>query len=130
MKLSAFPRGRAMPPRQRQQGLSILLFMLIAVAVVAVGGAALKILPTFLEYRAVQGAIDKIVKETVEPGEVSRSFNRMAQVDDIKSIVGDDLIVEKDGAGGKISFAYEKRVPLFGPVNILMDYRGSASVAR
>ncbi|MEZ5742042.1 MAG: DUF4845 domain-containing protein [Burkholderiaceae bacterium] len=130
MKLSAFSRGRATAPRKRQQGLSILLFMLIAVAVVTLGGATLKILPTFLEYRAVQGAIDKIIKETTDPAEVSRSFNKMAQIDDIKSIVGDDLVVEKEGEGGKISFAYEKRVPLFGPVNILMDYRGSASVAR
>ena len=29
-----------------------------------------------------------------------------------------------------VSIAYEKRIPLAGPVNILMDYRGSAMAAR
>ena len=38
-----------------------------------------------------------------------------------------DLVIEKRQDGQTvISFQYEKRIPLFGPASLVIDYRGSA----
>ena len=50
------PQGAA--PRQRQRGISLLFLLFIGVLLVIVGGAALKLTPTFIEYRKIQAAID------------------------------------------------------------------------
>jgi hypothetical protein len=47
-------------------------------------------------------------------------------VDDIVSITPKDLDIERVGDTVKISFRYEKRVPLFGPASLLLDYHASA----
>ena len=38
---------------------------------------------------------------------------------------GSDLVVSKDSGRTEIGFAYEKRIPLFGNVSLLIDYAGT-----
>jgi len=112
---------------RRQRGLSLIgliLFGIIAVMLVVVG---MRVLPTVLEYTAIKRAIGKIATAgTTNTLEIQKSFDRIAAVDDIASINGKDLLIQRDGGRVVISFQYEKRIPLFGPASLLLDYRGSA----
>ena len=49
-----------------------------------------------------------------------------AAVDDITSISGRDLIVEKIDGATVVSFSYEKRIELAGPVSLVIQYNGSS----
>jgi len=42
-------------------------------------------------------------------------------------VSGRDLLIERDGQQLNISFSYEKRVPLFGPATLLIQYEGSTA---
>ncbi len=55
------------------------------------------------------------------------SAYRFAQIDDISSITGKDLIMDKKDQGAAISFSYDKKIPLAGPASILLEFRGSSS---
>lgn len=120
----------AATPPARQKGMSIWLVLVMGALLFIVGGAALRVLPTFLEYRSVLSALDQAVKAGTEPREIQKAFERAATIENITSITGADLIIDKTSEGVVASFAYERRVPLAGPVNILMDYRGSAKAPR
>lgn len=113
---------------RRERGLSLIgliLFGIVAVMLVVVG---MRVLPTALEYVAIKRAIARVVSSgEVSAAEVQRSFDRIAAVDDIVSIKGKDLKIERDGSKLTVSFRYEKRVPLYGPASLLLDYQGSAS---
>jgi len=113
---------------RRERGLSLIgliLFGIVAVMLVVVG---MRVLPTALEYVAVKRAISRVVTSGgVSAAEIQRSFDRIAAVDDIVSIKGKDLKIERDGSNLTVSFRYEKRVPLYGPASLLLDYQGSAS---
>lgn len=113
---------------RRERGLSLIgliLFGIVAVMLVVVG---MRVLPTALEYVAIKRAIARVVTSgEVSAAEVQRSFDRIAAVDDIVSIKGKDLKIERDGQKLTVSFRYEKRVPLYGPASLLLDYQGSAS---
>lgn len=115
---------------RRERGLSLIgliLFGIVAVMLVVVG---MRVLPTALEYVAIKRAIARVVTSgDVSAADVQRSFDRIAAVDDIVSIKGKDLKIERDGTNLTVSFRYEKRVPLYGPASLLLDYQGSASNA-
>ena len=114
--------------KQRQQGISLVgLIVLLAVGgFVAV--LALKIVPTYTEYRAIQNAIvsGKAGGGTVL--QMQKAFDASATVGYISAINGKDLIISRGENGEtEISFAYEKKIPLIGPASLLLEYEGSTA---
>ena len=112
--------------RHRQRGLSLigLLFYGMVIGMVAVVG--MKVFPTYMEFLAIQRAVDKSAIGNTTPVDVQKAFDRYAAIDDIASITGKDLDVVKNGDKVVVSFGYEKRIPLVGPASLLLDYKGSS----
>ena len=114
--------------RRRQRGLSLIGLLVVGALIVFGALLAMKVVPSALEYNAIRSAITKVASAggtTVRDYQVA--FDRYAAVDDITSITGKDLVIEKRQDGlTVISFQYEKRIPLFGPASLVIDYRGSA----
>lgn len=122
----AFP-GAA---RRRQTGLSLIGLLLAAVVIVAVALVAMRVVPSALEYRAIVSAVNKVGNAGANtPRDVQVAFDRFAAIDDITSIGGKDLLVERQPDGTmSVSFQYEKRIPLYGPASLVIDYQGSNRV--
>jgi len=116
--------------RRRQTGLSLLGLLLASALIVVVALVVLRVVPSALEYRAIVSAVNKIGDSGVTtPRDVQVAFDRYAAIDDIKSIGGKDLMVERQPDGTmSVSFQYEKRIPLYGPASLLIDYQGSNRV--
>jgi hypothetical protein len=99
----------------------------IVIVIVAIGG--LKIAPAYIEYFKVKKAIVAIAqgnsKGTV--AEVRRAFDLRAGIDDIDVIGGKDLEVTKEGSDVVVSFAYPKRISLFGNINVVIDFAASSN---
>jgi len=112
---------------RRQRGLSligVLLFGVIAVVLVTLG---MRVMPSALEFSSIKRTVNQIASSgTTGTTEIQRAFDRQAAIDDIVSIGGKDLIVDRDGQQVTISFSYEKRVPLYGPASLLIHYEGSS----
>lgn len=111
----------------RQQGVTLvgLIFMLAIVAGIALLG--LKIVPTVTEYMAVNKAIGKAKADGDTPAAIRNSFDKQADVAYITSITGKDLEVYNGGNGFEVSFAYDKKIPLFGPASLLIEYAGTTA---
>ncbi|MCZ2498310.1 DUF4845 domain-containing protein [Xylophilus sp. Kf1] len=120
------PHSATFPARQRGLGFLGLLFLIIVI-----GGATLltmRIVPSAIEYQSVLKAVERS-KSAASPAAVRAAFDRAAQIDDITSISGKDLDIEpniNNAPGFKVSFAYRKELPLFGPAALLLNYTGSA----
>lgn len=114
--------------RRRQRGLSLIGLLIVGALIVFGALLAMKVVPSALEYNAIRSAVNKVASAggtTVRDYQVA--FDRFAAVDDITSITGKDLVIEKRQDGHTvISFQYEKRIPLFGPASLVIDYQGSA----
>lgn len=116
--------------RHRQAGLSLLGLLLTSAVIVVVVLVGLRVVPSALEYRAIVSAVNKAGNSGANsPRDVQVAFDRYAAIDDIKSIGGKDLLVERQPDGTmSVSFQYEKRIPLYGPASLLIDYQGSNQV--
>ena len=99
----------------------------IIIVFVAIGG--LKIAPAYIEYFTVKKAIVGVAQTTGKGtvGEVRQAFDRRAQIDDIDVIAGKDLEITKEGNDIVISFAYPKRIPLFGNVSVVIEFAASSN---
>ena len=110
--------------KSRVAGVSLmgLIFILAVLAVVAVFG--MKIIPSFLEFRAAKNAIIAIAREKPNgpPSEIRRLFENRANIDGIESLKPDQLEIGK----GTIAFAYRKEVPLFANVGVYIDFAANS----
>lgn len=113
--------------KQRGVALTGLLFWGIVLILVAVLG--MKVTPTYIEYyKILKDAKATVAKAGPDStvSDVRKSFDKFAEVDalDFRS---SQLDISKDGGRIVIEFAYEKRIPLFWNVTLLIDYKGSTA---
>ena len=116
--------------RNQQSGVSLLGLIAGLFIVIVLALFAMKVVPSFLEYRAAKNIIEQVAKQVQSPTEVRRAFESRAVIDDIKSIKAADLDVQREGNQIVIAFAYEKRIPLFGPVSLIIDYAADSRGAQ
>ena len=114
---------------RNQRGVSLMGLMMICVVLVLGAVLGMKLAPSYIEYSSVKKAVVGIGAEMRggSVADVRKAFDKRAQVDSIAVITGADLDVSKDGSDLVISFAYPKKVPLFGNVSILIDFAGSSA---
>lgn len=115
------------PPRSRQRGLSfigVIFIGLIAVAAFAIGGQSV---PVFIEYFAIKKAATKAAREGSTVPEIRASFDRAAQIDDIKSIAGSDLEVTKRNDKIVVSYSYSREIHLAGPAYLVYRFQDSTN---
>ncbi|WP_395007980.1 DUF4845 domain-containing protein [Undibacterium sp.] len=115
-------------PVKKHRGMSLvgLIFVLGILAVLVV--LASKVAPTVIEYMSIKKAINSV--KTTSSGsakEIQVAFNKQADVGYITSVSGNDLIIEKTDTGLEISFFYTKKIPLFGPASLLLEYEGTTA---
>jgi hypothetical protein len=109
--------------RSRQQGLSFLGLLVVGSLLAMAGVIGAQIVPTAIEYQAVQKAASK-AREGSTVAEVRSLFDKAAAVDNISSISGKDIEVSKEGDKIIVSFAYQREIHLVGPAYLTLKYAG------
>ena len=113
------------PPR-RQRGLTLFGLLFWAIVVGAVAYLVLRVFPTVNEYLTIKRTIEKVAAANpTTVAEVRAAFERQKDIEySISSIGGKDLEVTKENDKIVIGFAYDKEIPIYGPVFLLIKYEG------
>jgi hypothetical protein len=119
-------------PRAAQRGLTLFGLLFWALAIGFVGYLLVRVLPTVNEYLTIQRAINKIADEQpATVAEARNSFDRQKDLEySISAISGKDLEVTKENDRVVLAFAYDKEIPVMGPVYILIKYEGRSKPGR
>jgi Domain of unknown function (DUF4845) len=109
-----------------QRGVTMIGLLFWAVIVGFIGYLAVRTLPTVNEYMTIQKAVDRIAAAPpATVGEIRAAFDRQREIEySIVSITSKDLAITKENDKVVISYAYEKEVPIAGPVFLLLKYQG------
>ena len=104
-----------------------MLIVGIIIVFVVIGGV--KIAPAYIEYFTVKKAITAIAQSNSKAtvAEVRYAFQLRSAIDNIDVIGAKDLDITKEGNEVVISIAYPKRIPLFGNVNVVIDFAASSN---
>lgn len=116
----------ARSPRAHQRGVTLFGLMFWALFFGFVGYILVRTLPTVNEYLTIQRTVEKVAAgNPTTVNEVRNAFDRQKEIEySISSIGSKDLQITKENDKVVISYAYNKEVPLFGPVYILLKYEG------
>ena len=119
---------RPAPRRGRQQQRGVTLFGLMFWSLLIGFGAYLviRVFPTVNEYLTIQSAVEKIANaQPATVAEARQSFDKQKDLEySIVSITGKDLSITKENDKVVIGFAYDKLIPIYGSVFILIKYEG------
>lgn len=115
--------------KNSQRGLSLTSLMMWGFAIVMVSLLAMKLVPSTIEYFKLKKIIHSTVAQSntsASVADVRRTFSKFTQVDHLE-FKPEDLDITKENNQIVISFQYEKRIPLFWNVSLLIDYAASTS---
>jgi lipopolysaccharide export LptBFGC system permease protein LptF len=112
--------------KSKQRGATFfgMLFMAAVIGLLFIIGA--KVVPTVIEYQAILKAANS-AKTGTTVAEIRSTFDKTQTTGYFESISGKDLVIEKFGDKNVISFAYQKEIPLAGPVYLLLKYEGKTN---
>ena len=111
---------------RRQSGVTLIGLLFWAVLISSVALLAMKVFPAVSEYRTILTMVNKISESggSTVP-EIRAAFERAASVEyGVTSITAKDLDVTKEDEEVVIRFAYDKEIPLFEPVYLLIKFEG------
>ena len=113
-------------PRSQQRGLTLFGLMFWALLIGFLAYVLVRVLPTINEYVTVQRAVEKIAAaQPATVAEARQAFDKQRELEySISGITGKDLQVTKENEKVVIAFAYDKEIPIYGPVYILIKYEG------
>lgn len=109
--------------KRQQQGLTFFGLIIVGALLAYFGVILAQVAPTYIEFIAVQKAVDKAAAGSTV-AEVRSVFDKAASIDDIRTIAGKDLTVGKEGDRVVVSFAYVREIHLVGPAHLVMKYEG------
>ncbi|MDG5977441.1 hypothetical protein H010_19452 [Hydrogenophaga taeniospiralis CCUG 15921] len=109
--------------KQQQRGLTFFGLLVVGILLAFAGVVLAQVVPTYIEFLAVQKAVQRSSTGSTV-AEVRMIFDKAAQIDDITTISGKDLVVSKEGSQVVVSFAYNRDIHLAGPAYLVMKYEG------
>ena len=111
----------------KQRGVTLIGMLFVSIALVLIALLGMKVLPTMLEYQTILKAVKKAGAEANTAADAQSIFGKAIEIEqNISSITPKDLIVEQISGGYRVSFAYDKEIPLFGPAYLVIKYEGSS----
>ena len=123
MKEPVAPRANR---RSAQRGVTLFGLLFWAMLIGMIAYLAIRVFPTVNEYLTIQRTVETIAKsQPATVAEVRIAFDRQRDVEySISAISGKDLTVTKENDKVVVGFAYDKLVPVYGPVYLLIKYEG------
>ena len=123
------------PNVKQQKGMSLIGLVCTLFVFASFFWLAIRIVPTMLEFWAIEKAIAaaKVVSKT--PAELRVAFDKIADASHINTLDGKSLVIQGTGSAMQISFSYQKviplaNIPLAGPASLMIDYRGSTDAEK
>jgi len=120
--------------QRRQRGMSGIGIVIVLILVVFAALIGMRVTPAYIEYFSIKKAIASMTESGELRGataaDVRKAFERHQAIDDFTSVGPQDLEIVREGGEVIISFAYEKRVPLFYNISLVIDFAGSSQPGR
>ncbi len=114
---------------QQGIGLSGLLIWSIVIALVAILG--MRLIPAFVEFAAVKRALVTIASDSelrnANAREIRLAFDKRAAVDNIKSVTGSDIVIEKQDDQPVLRVSYTVKKALFANLSLLIDFDAASN---
>jgi len=112
--------------KARQKGMTLIGFILFGGLAILIVIEAARAYPALLEFYEVQRAIVHATQQANNPAEIRKIFDTNAVINNISSVAGSDLEIEKAGNGYVASVSYNAWINLFKNVNLVIEFTATS----
>lgn len=114
----------------RQRGISLVGFILIAVGVVLAAILGMKVVPAYVHNAQIAQIFKTIANDPSMQGatvrEIKDSYGKRANVNYITDITAEDIEISKDDGQLTLSTYYTVKVPLVGNATLVLEFNPSS----
>lgn len=111
---------------RKQQGLSLSSLLIWSIILVLIAVFGMKLVPAYIEHSAITKNLKAIAKEVElqagDPDQIRLSFSKRAQIDNIKSISGQDIKINRENGRIVLSAKYTVKIPLISNISLNIDF--------
>ncbi|PXW91153.1 uncharacterized protein DUF4845 [Nitrosomonas sp. Nm84] len=111
---------------RKQQGLSLSSLLIWSIILVLIAVFGMKLVPAYIEHSAITKNLKAIAKEVElqagDPNQIRLSFSKRAQIDNIKSISGQDIKINRENGRVVLSAKYTVKIPLISNISLNIDF--------
>jgi len=119
---------------KNQTGGSMWGVMMLIIILMANAFMALKIVPTYMDYRTVQqvvnSTIEDLKKKRWSNKKVRGTIERKLLINGIRELKRDNLIIKQTDKKSTITMDYEIRKPIFYNISAVMKFKYEAEAVR
>ncbi|GIK87209.1 MAG: DUF4845 domain-containing protein [Burkholderiales bacterium] len=119
------------PWRNRQSGLTIVGFILVAAVVIIFAMVGFRVVPAYVEYYAVKRSLEDTMRSgTADPNNpvpFRKELERRLQTSYVENVKAADALLTRQGSQIVAELAWERRLHMFGNASILLEFETSAS---
>ena len=111
---------------REQEGLSLSSLLVWSTILTLVAIFGMKLAPAYIEYSSIKKNLTAIAKETnlqdADPNYIRLSFSKRPQIDNIKSISGQDIKINRENGRIVLSAKYTTQIPLISNISLHTDF--------
>ncbi len=115
---------------QKQKGVSLSGLLVWSVILIFIAISGLRIIPAYIEYSTIKKNLTAIVKETdsqnMDLNQIRLSFSKRAQIDNIKSVSGQDIKINRENGQIVLSAGYTTKIPLISNISLNIDFEATS----
>ena len=112
--------------KSRQTGMTFIGIVLVGAIVASVIAVFIQLMPVMSEHSSVKSAVKKAALAATAT-DARAAFDKIAAIENIKSINAADLEITSNGSSSVIKYAYQREVHLIGPAYLTMKYSGQSN---
>ncbi|MEK7771403.1 MAG: DUF4845 domain-containing protein [Pseudomonadota bacterium] len=114
---------------QKQKGISLSSLLIWSLILVLGAIFGMKLVPAYIEHATIKNHLTAIVQDTnlqnADPNQIRLTFNKRAQVDNIKTISGQDIKIKRESGRTILSTKYTTKIPLASNVSLSIDFEAT-----
>jgi hypothetical protein len=115
---------------KNQQGFNTIGLLMWVSVIIIVAIMGMRLIPAYMEHATIQRTLNALASETEvsekSTKEIRQSFNKYAQIDNIKVVSGRDLKFKRKKEKLTIEVTYSVKTPLFANVSLFIDFEATA----
>jgi len=109
-----------------QQGIGLPGLLTWSIVIVLVAILGMRLIPSFIEFAAIKRVLVTIASDSelrdANNREIRLAFDKRAAMDDIKSVNGNDVVIERQDDQLILHVSYTVKKALFANLSLLIDF--------
>ncbi len=114
-----------------QRGFSFGGFLIVAVILIFVAIAGMKVGPAYMQNSEIKGILDSIARDpemqNAPVKSIRESYDKRAMMNNISTVQSSDIEIGKDGGALTLSVNYQVKIPLAGNASLVLDFNNSTA---